>query len=82
VFVRVVERNSFEPVRTGVHLLSALKRLYPDDFQWRISGIDRLAGTKRLRESVDAGIHPDDIVRQWESEVERFSELRNKYLLY
>lgn len=82
VFVRVVDRNSFEPVRTGVFLLSALKTLFPDDFKWRESAIDRLAGTKRLREGLNRGIHADEISRLWNAEAARFSHIRSKYLLY
>jgi uncharacterized protein YbbC (DUF1343 family) len=65
-----------------VHLLAALKKLYPRDFQWRRSGIDRLAGTRSLREGIDAGRDPEDIVKEWAGPVARFSLLRAKYLLY
>lgn len=82
VLIRVVERDSFEPVRTGIYVLSAVRRLFPDDFKWRIGGIDRLAGTKELRQSIDAGVHPDKIVEAWGDQLGAFKKLRMRYLLY
>ena len=82
VSIRVTRRDLFEPVRTGVHLLAVLKKLYPGNFQWRRSGIDRLAGTRSLREGIDAGKDPEAVAREWADRVARFSRLRAKYLLY
>ncbi len=81
VFVRVTNRDVFEPVRTAVHMLSAIKALYPNDFQWRNS-IDRLAGTPKLRLAIDALQAPQQIVADWNNEVGSFLKLRQKYLLY
>jgi uncharacterized protein YbbC (DUF1343 family) len=81
VFVRVTDRNSFEPVKTAVYMLAAIKKLYPAEFQWRGS-IDRLAGTPTLRLAIDALQSPEQIVGVWKEEVATFSKLRQKYLLY
>lgn len=82
VFVNVVDRNVYEPVKTAVYMLSAIKRLYPENFQWRVGSIDRLAGTNRLRLAIDAGTTPDKIQGIWKNELERFQKIREKYLLY
>lgn len=81
VFVKVIDRNSFEPVKTAVYMLAAIKKLYPNDFQWRGS-IDRLAGTPRLRLAIDEGKRADEICSMWRREVEEFEKSRRKYLLY
>ncbi|HAL57790.1 MAG TPA: DUF1343 domain-containing protein [Bacteroidetes bacterium] len=81
VFVKVVDRNVYEPVRTGIAMLSALKKLYPNDFQWRNS-IDRLSGTPMVRLRIDAGEKPENIVAAWKVELAGFGKLREKYLLY
>ncbi len=81
VFVQVTDRNVFEPVKTAVHMIAALKQLYPTQFQWRGS-IDRLAGTPILREMIDAGRPAEEICALWAQEVERFGKVREKYLLY
>ncbi len=89
VFLDVTDRNAFRPVETGVYLLAALKRLYPRDFRWRSPSrstgtyyLDLLAGTTRIRESLDAGNRPEVIVASFQSDLERFLSLRKKYLLY
>ncbi|MEX2089482.1 MAG: DUF1343 domain-containing protein [Bacteroidota bacterium] len=82
VFVNVVDRNAFEPIRTAIHMLSILKRLYPGEFQWRAGSIDRLSGTPDTRLWIDAGEDAEKIVAAWKAGVEEFKKTRNEYLLY
>lgn len=82
IYVKVVDRDVFEPVKTAVFMLSSIKRLYPEGFQWRTGSIDRLAGTPKLRLALDAGTAPEKIVGMWKEEVERFENIRQEYLLY
>ena len=81
VFLNVVDRKVFEPVKSAVYMLSAAKKLFPQ-FQWRNSSVDRLAGTSKLRSSIDAGITPENIVESWKEERAVFGGVRLKYLLY
>jgi uncharacterized protein YbbC (DUF1343 family) len=82
IFIDVTDRDVYEPVRTGVHVLSAAKRLFPDSFTWRGRTIDLLAGATKLRTAIDAGVPPDKIVGMWKEEIEKFERIRKKYLLY
>ena len=83
VFVHVTDRNVYEPVRTGVCLIAAARKLYPQEFRWRSHrGIDRLAGTALFREGIDDGWSPERIVGLWKTVVERFRTLRTASLLY
>jgi uncharacterized protein YbbC (DUF1343 family) len=89
VFLRVTDRQAFEPLRTAVYLLSALKQLYPADFQWRSPFrseapyyIDLLAGTKSLRQALDGNENPEEIISSWVPGLRKFRHLRQKYLLY
>ncbi|MBI3005584.1 MAG: DUF1343 domain-containing protein [Ignavibacteriales bacterium] len=81
VFVNVWDREKYEPVKTAVHILASAKKLYPKSFQWR-NGLERLAGTARLRQSIDAGVDPAIVAESWKEELEKFSAVRKKYLLY
>ncbi|MGB2868142.1 MAG: DUF1343 domain-containing protein [Bacteroidota bacterium] len=81
IFVRVSDRNAFQPVKTAVYILSAAKRLFPNHFQWRGS-IDRLAGTTKLRVAIDSGISAATIAAMWGDDVAGFNKIRSKYLLY
>lgn len=82
ILVQVTDRDRYEPVRTGVHILSSAKALFADSLRWREGAIDRLSGTKRLRRQIDTGRNPEDIVAGWTQEVRRFEEMRKQYLLY
>jgi uncharacterized protein YbbC (DUF1343 family) len=56
----VTDAATFRPVVTGIAVLAALRRLYPEAFAWRFEGgkypIDRLAGTTGIREGIDSGL--------------------------
>jgi len=82
VFVNVTERNRFEPVRTGIAILSTMKLLYPDSVKWRQASIDRLAGTPVIRQAVDRRTNPDSLRASWENNLRAFLSVRAKYLLY
>ena len=82
ILVNVTDRERFEPVRTGVHILATAKALFADSLRWRERSIDRLAGTARLRKEIDTGVDPLKITSGWSGEVSRFREIRKAYLIY
>jgi len=82
IFVNVTNRGIYEPVKTGVYILSTAKQLFPDSFEWRDRYIDLLAGTTKLRAAIDAGVPPAEIAGMWKDEDAKFEQIRKKYLLY
>lgn len=82
VQIQVTTRNELRAVATGVYLIYTIHQLYPEDFSWRRSAIDRLYGSDQLRKSIDAGKTPQEIVEQWRAGLENFTSAREKYLLY
>jgi uncharacterized protein YbbC (DUF1343 family) len=88
VYIKVTDRNEFEPVKMGIYFLHALKKLYPNDFRWRESRsggalyIDKLTGTVTVRDMIDAGKKPWEITVLWHDELKKFKTIREKYLLY
>jgi len=89
VFLRVSDRNAFLPVRTGLALLSTLKKLYPKEFEWRSPSrstgkyyIDLLTGTPKIRELVDSGAGPAELAAAVDAGLADFMAVRQKYLLY
>jgi uncharacterized protein YbbC (DUF1343 family) len=82
VYLNVYDREKFEPVKVGVYILYALKKLYPDKFKWRTAGQDRLWGTDKVRLMIDEGKKPDEIIKTWKDDVKKFLSIRQKYLLY
>ena len=82
IYLNVYDREKFEPVKVGVYILYALKKLHPDKFKWRTAGQDRLWGTDKIRLMIDEGKKPEEIIKTWESELKKFLGIRQKYLLY
>lgn len=73
--LHVRDAGSFRPVATGVAILSALRHAYPEQFVWRQGAgkfsVDRLAGTSKLREAIDAGTSWQMIARSWRDDQEK-----------
>ena len=63
-----------------MHLLSVLKRLYPDRFD--LSNIDRWIGRKEAKERIAHGESVEKIIEDWQKNLEKFLNVREKYLLY
>ena len=82
VFIKVTDRDSYEPVKVAVYMLAAAKKLYPDSLRWREHSIDRLSGTPKFRKAIDAGMAPGKIVEMWKESVGNFEAMRVMHLLY
>ncbi|WP_276496282.1 exo-beta-N-acetylmuramidase NamZ domain-containing protein [Pontibacter litorisediminis] len=78
----VTDRNAFASAKAGVYILHALKTLYPEQLEWREGRMDKLWGTPKVREQLQAGVSPKEIVKQWDKDLERFKKVRKQYLLY
>jgi uncharacterized protein YbbC (DUF1343 family) len=81
VRVKVSDPHAATPYALGVHLLHALRQ--QEGTQWRDDGaLDRLVGTKRLREALEKGTAPDAIVAADEADIAAWKQDRLKALLY
>lgn len=87
VHIHVLRRDEVHAVRVGLHLLDALKAESGSEFSWISQGngrpfVDLLAGTDRLRLHLEAGGDPDELLRAWESELDRFRVQAAEVALY
>lgn len=82
IYLRVTDRDAFEPYRAGVAVLWAVNRLHPDKIVWNDAALDRLAATHRLKTMILAGRTPLEIFDAWSAEVKAFAASRAPYLLY
>ena len=78
----VTDRGLYDPTVTAVVLLSEMRRLAGDHWEWRESAIDRLAGTDRLRRAIEAAEPVERIVRRWNQDLDRYLTRRARYLIY
>jgi uncharacterized protein YbbC (DUF1343 family) len=91
VQIHVTDRTEFKPVLTGVAILKAILELYPGDFRWKQPPyeyeyeklpFDVIAGTDRLRLSLEGGVSLNALEDAWRLELGEFLQARSKYLLY
>ncbi|MFC8076537.1 exo-beta-N-acetylmuramidase NamZ domain-containing protein [Streptomyces sp. NPDC057307] len=82
VQLHVHDRESFDPVRTGIALLVTAKRAW-SGFAWREDNwIDKLTGSTSVRTLIDAGADTDEVVGAWRGELAAFRATRERYLQY
>jgi uncharacterized protein YbbC (DUF1343 family) len=89
VYLHVMDREAFRPLCAGLHLVSAIRALWPDAFSWRETSwegrpphFDLLIGNGWVREWVDEGRPVGEIAARWQPALEQFEALRRRYLLY
>ena len=86
--VHVTDRNIFDAVTTGLHLLHTLRQVHPEAFKFNPPTYDKhphfdyLAGTDRLRKDLNDDKTVEDISDKWREEREKFMDIREKFLLY
>ena len=87
----VTDREIYRPIATTMRLIEMIRRLHPNDFQWRRSTaspgaaeryyFDTLTGSMRTRTAIESGTL-DALLAEWDRDAQRFSETRKPYLLY
>ena len=70
----------FQPLRTGLAIAVALRKLQPDD--WNMKNYDRLLLHKATFDAVQSGKSVAEIEKGWEPGFREFLERRKKVLLY
>jgi uncharacterized protein YbbC (DUF1343 family) len=79
--LRIVDRATYDPTRTAVHLLAAVQAVHPAEV--KIGGsFDRLAGGPALREALRRGDDPDEIVARWRPALAAFRARVAEFQLY
>lgn len=77
-----VADEHFNSLKYGIHVLSVIKELYPDKFEFRRNWIDKLYGSTLLRDELNGDNNPEAVFKTWQKDLENFKQIRNKYLLY
>jgi len=81
--VRLVATSTeYDPTHAAIALLVETRRMSGPQWAWLQAHFDRLAGTDRLRQAIDAGAGFDEIRSGWQDELEAFKRVREQYLIY
>jgi uncharacterized protein YbbC (DUF1343 family) len=91
VQLHITNRQTYQPVVTGLAVLETIYRHYPDIFDWKQPPyeyvfdrlpIDIIWGSDQVREALVAGESTAAIAASWQPAVTAFQALRKNYLLY
>ena len=80
VNIIVVERNAFDAPELGIELASALHKLYPEQFH--LERMIDLLLNQSVYDGIAKGEDPRRIAEDWREPLEKFQQLRQKYLIY
>jgi uncharacterized protein YbbC (DUF1343 family)/CubicO group peptidase (beta-lactamase class C family) len=80
VNIVVTERNAFDAPELGIELASALHKLYPDQFQ--LERLMPLLANQSVYDALSRSEDPRRIAEDWQEPLEKFGQIRQKYLLY
>ncbi len=80
VNIIVTDRTVLDAPEMGIELAAALRKLYPD--QWKVDLMLTLLANREAYDAVVRGDDPRAIAQGWQDDLNKFKELRQKYLLY
>ena len=80
--VRIIltDRMTLDPAYLGIEIISALYRLFPNDF--KLDATLGLIGARWIIEAMREGQDPQSIAIEWNKSLKQFLATRAKYLLY
>jgi uncharacterized protein YbbC (DUF1343 family) len=90
VQLHLTDKQTFRPVTVALHLIAAIKQQHPNQFEWRQSHFDRLAGTDEVRREIESkAAYPQkgmravsNIINSWIPAQEQYTRQRQAILLY
>jgi uncharacterized protein YbbC (DUF1343 family) len=77
----ITDRESLRSLQVMVYLFITLKKLYPEKLELQ-ENLERLIGIHSFRHSIKNLRSPEEILGEWEPGIQKFEQLRKKYLLY
>ncbi|MEP6903008.1 MAG: DUF1343 domain-containing protein, partial [Actinomycetota bacterium] len=78
--VVIIDRKNFKPVRTGIEIAVALRKLFAAD--WKSENYNRLLINNEIFEMIRRGDEPENIENAWQKNLESFKTRRAQFLLY
>jgi uncharacterized protein YbbC (DUF1343 family) len=80
VNIIVTERNAFDAPELGIEIAAALHKLYPEQFH--LERMIELLLNQSVYSAIAQGQDPRRIADDWREPLEKFQQIRQKYLIY
>lgn len=78
--VEIADRRAYRPVTAVLHVLDALYRRHPGTFAFGRAA--EMIGRRDVEGAIRGGKPPAEIARSWQEDLDRFLEVRRRFLLY
>ncbi|MGG4488283.1 exo-beta-N-acetylmuramidase NamZ family protein [Metabacillus idriensis] len=83
VEIYVTDREEFEAIPTGLHIIKTVHDMYPNDFQFLSTNFfDKLIGNTWVRPMILNGASVTEIMNKYQKEQNEFKKVRKEYLIY
>jgi uncharacterized protein YbbC (DUF1343 family) len=76
----LLDRNALDSPELGVELASALHKLYPNQFH--LEKMNDLLLNQSVLDAIGEGEDPRRIAQDWQDGLDKFQQIRQKYLIY
>jgi uncharacterized protein YbbC (DUF1343 family)/CubicO group peptidase (beta-lactamase class C family) len=80
VNILLLERNLLDAPELGIELASALRKLYPQ--QWQLEKMMDILVNQAVFDAISKGQDPRKIAQDWQERLQQFQTVREKYLIY
>jgi uncharacterized protein YbbC (DUF1343 family)/CubicO group peptidase (beta-lactamase class C family) len=80
VNIILTDRNAFDAPELGIELAAALHKLYPQQFH--MERMNEILVEQSAYDAIVSGQDPRRIAQDWQESLEKFQQLRQKYLIY
>ena len=80
--ITVTDRNAVRAPELGAYMLRAIYKRHPREFAWREQGIERLSGSRALRQAVERDGGVEALIPIWRRQSEEFAAAAARYRLY
>ncbi len=80
VKIALTDRQALDSPALGIEIISALYRLYPQQFQ--LDKTLSMVGARWVLQDIKDGKEPSSIVLKWQEALQRFCQMRSNYLIY
>lgn len=83
VEIYVTDREEFDAIPTGLHIIKTIHDMYPNDFQFLSNNFfDKLIGNDWVRPMILEGASVAEIMNEYQVEQDEFKKVRKEYLIY
>jgi uncharacterized protein YbbC (DUF1343 family)/CubicO group peptidase (beta-lactamase class C family) len=80
VNILLTDRSVLDAPEMGIELAATLHKLHPDD--WKMERLINIVANQDIVDAVARGDDPRAVAQSWQDELQKFKEVRAKYLLY